>query len=221
MNKKESRLILDNVMNTCKIKTDRELAEYLGVGFNALKAWIQRDKIPDKFYNKIQNILLNNTNNNKNNNILQNNTNQRKINISSTQIQIPIFTNQAVSAGKGIVNFDDEFEVVVFNKLELKLMFKLTSVKDLGILRVIGNSMQPTINEGDMLVFQMDGTSYEGGIYVIEYDGELFVKRLFKRPVPMLKSDNKDYEPIMLNEDEEFRIIGRVVGTYRIEHKAL
>lgn len=64
-----------------------------------------------------------------------------------------------------MVNFDDEFEVVLFNKLKLKLMFKLTSIKDLGILSVISNLIQPTINKGNMLVFQINSTVYEGGIY--------------------------------------------------------
>ncbi|EAI0847015.1 S24 family peptidase, partial [Campylobacter coli] len=52
------------------------------------------------------------------------------------------------------------------------------------------------------------------------YQSEVFVKRLRKRPLSLI-SDNKDYPPIVMNEDEEIKIIGRVVGTYDLNYRRL
>ena len=80
--------------------------------------------------------------------------------------------------------------------------------------------MEPTIKEGEMIVFQDDGSMIGGGIYVIEYQSEVFVKRLRKRPLSLI-SDNKDYPPIIMEKDKEIKIIGRVVGTYDLSYKRL
>lgn len=71
-----------------------------------------------------------------------------------------------------------------------------------------------------MIVFQDDGSMIEGGIYVVEYQSETFVKRLKKRPL-CLMSDNKEYPPITIGDAEEIRIIGRVVGTYDLSYRRL
>ena len=56
----------------------------------------------------------------------------------------------------------------------------------------------------------------EGAIYVCRYDNELLVKRFKKRPHFALISDNRDYEPIKIEEDLSIEILGRVVGSYSI-----
>lgn len=99
-------------------------------------------------------------------------------------------------------------------------MFNIQGFLKIGIIPVIGDSMAPTIKEGEMIVFQDDGSMIEGGIYVIEYQSEVFVKRLRKRPLSLI-SDNKDYPPIVMDEDEEIKIIGRVVGTYDLNYRRL
>lgn len=57
------------------------------------------------------------------------------------------------------------------------------------------------------------------GKVVKVFDGELFVKRFKKRPHLALISDNKDYEPIKIEENLNIDIIGRVVGSYSINSK--
>ncbi len=46
---KSARDILDEIKVLLNIKTDQELAETLGVGYHAMVAWLQRDKIPSKW----------------------------------------------------------------------------------------------------------------------------------------------------------------------------
>ncbi len=80
-----------------------------------------------------------------------------------------------------------------------------------------GDSMEPTIYSGDSLVIDktMNSVTSDGGIYVINYDGELFVKRVQKQlnGTVAITSDNKNYGDIVIPSSDLniLRIIGRVV----------
>ena len=136
------------------------------------------------------------------------------------EVIIPYYKDFSVSAGFGSLNFDGEIEMLPFNKNELRAMFGISNFNKMGIISVIGDSMHPTLKEGQMLLFQEDGSSIEGAIYIIEYQSELFVKRLKKRPLSLV-SDNKEYSNIEIKELQELKIIGRVVGAYEIVYQRL
>lgn len=140
------------------------------------------------------------------------------INIKDDTIYVPFFKDGAVSAGFGTEDFGNDCDFLPFKKQDLRLMFGAHSTAHIGVIPCIGNSMQPTIEEGELIVFQCDGSQNEGAIYVIRFEGELFVKRLKKRPLQLV-SDNKDYEPIEPQADQELEIIGRVIGSYSINSK--
>ncbi|EAQ65614.1 prophage MuSo1, transcriptional regulator, Cro/CI family protein [Marinomonas sp. MED121] len=80
-----------------------------------------------------------------------------------------------------------------------------------------GDSMEPTIYSGDSLVIDktMSSVTSDGGIYVINYDGELFVQRVQKQfhGTVEITSDNKNYGDIVIPSSDlnTLRIIGRVV----------
>lgn len=130
----------------------------------------------------------------------------------SDVIMLPVFADGRVSAGFGEPHNDGTIYFLPQSKSFLKTKFNLSNTGALGIIQAIGNSMNPTISEGDLLLFQCDGSAYEGGIYIIELEGDYFVKRLIKRPSIKLISDNPIYEPIEIQNLQEIRIIGRVVG---------
>lgn len=127
-------------------------------------------------------------------------------------IMLPVFVNGRVSCGSGEPYNDGDVYFLPQSKSFLKTKFNLSSTGALGIIQAVGNSMHPTINEGDLLLFQCDGSAIDGGIYIIEFDGDYFTKRLIKRPSIKLISDNKVYEPIEIANMQEIKIIGRVVG---------
>lgn len=140
------------------------------------------------------------------------------INIKDDTVYVPFFKDGAVSAGFGTQDFGNDCDFLPFKKQDLRLMFGAHSTAHIGVIPCIGNSMQPTIEEGELIVFQCDGSQNEGAIYVIRFEGELFVKRLKKRPLQLV-SDNKDYKPIEPQADQELEIIGRVIGSYSINSK--
>ncbi|WP_104629038.1 XRE family transcriptional regulator [Helicobacter bizzozeronii] len=125
-------------------------------------------------------------------------------------VMVPYFKDLRVGASK-----NQEGNHMVFlpqSRSFLKKHFGITSTDHLGLLQAVGNSMEPLIKEGDLLLFQNDDTRYEGAVYVVNLDSEYYVKRLCKRPQVSLISDNPVYQPIILQSLDEIEILGRVVG---------
>ncbi|EAI3887225.1 S24 family peptidase [Campylobacter fetus] len=149
---------------------------------------------------------------------LKKSQNEIHINIKEDTVYVPFFKDGAVSAGFGTEDFANDCDFLPFKKQDLRLMFNAHSTANLAVIPCVGNSMQPTIEEGELVVFQQDGTQSEGAIYVVRFENELFVKRLKKRPLQLI-SDNANYEPISLNESQSFEILGRVIGSYSIHSK--
>jgi len=91
---------------------------------------------------------------------------------------------------------------------------------DLSIIQVAGDSMSPTLSDGDeILVDRADATPrLRDGIYVLRMDDALLVKRLALNPVgPRLAvlSDNSAYPSWPDCTHENVEIIGRVVWAAR------
>jgi phage repressor protein C with HTH and peptisase S24 domain/DNA-binding XRE family transcriptional regulator len=83
--------------------------------------------------------------------------------------------------------------------------------ENIAALAVDGDSMEPTLHRGDMVVCDSCGWSGEG-IYAVRMSGSGFVKRITKRPGRVVViSDNPKYPPQEEPEgSEDFQIIGRV-----------
>ena len=87
-----------------------------------------------------------------------------------------------------------------------------------AMLPARGESMAPTIHDGDMmLVDERDrrvGTS--GAVFVIRLDGTLMVKRVARaNGLLAITSDNSDYTPIPPRPPAEVDVLGRVVWLSR------
>jgi hypothetical protein len=83
--------------------------------------------------------------------------------------------------------------------------------ENIAALTVDGDSMEPTLHRGDMVVCDSLGWSGEG-VYAVRMGGSGFVKRITKRPGKVVVlSDNPRYPPQEEPEgSEDFAIIGRV-----------
>ncbi|MBT9467199.1 helix-turn-helix transcriptional regulator [Hydrogenophaga sp.] len=86
----------------------------------------------------------------------------------------------------------------------------------LAAMRASGESMEPTIHDGDSLLVDTSQTDViDGRVYALWYDGGERVKRLFRLPGGGLriKSDNASFDAIELGPDYSghVRVIGRVV----------
>lgn len=84
---------------------------------------------------------------------------------------------------------------------------------------VIGNSMEPGIRDGDMVLVDQSRTEMAARtVLAVGYDDAIFIKRLEKRPNGLaMLSDNPEYAPVEIAGDEmaSFRVIGKVVWLCR------
>ncbi len=89
----------------------------------------------------------------------------------------------------------------------------------LSLIRVSGDSMSPTLNDGDDIMVDRAAanTPLRDGIHVIRMDDVLMVKRLARGPAGRLSvlSDNQAYPDWADVDGETVSVIGRVVWTGR------
>lgn len=127
--------------------------------------------------------------------------------------------DQAVSAGAGTLALDkDNATQLAFPKWWSRQ--RGLTAKHLCGLNTKGDSMQPTIPDGSLLIVDTSKTHpMDGKIYVVRIDTELFVKRLQRIPIAggiEFISDNTDYSSFKLSKQELeqdglFQVIGQVV----------
>lgn len=95
-----------------------------------------------------------------------------------------------------------------------------TSPRNLILISAIGDSMEPSLRAGDLLLIDRSVESVkQDSIYAIAHDGELRIKRiqrLFDGSL-VIKSDNPSYrtEELSPAQAEQMRIVGRVVWSGR------
>jgi phage repressor protein C with HTH and peptisase S24 domain len=92
-----------------------------------------------------------------------------------------------------------------------------------SIIRVDGESMAPTLNDGDDIMVDHDDAAdrLRDGIYVLRLDGVLMVKRVAMGPLRgrfSVLSDNAHYPDWADIDPELVDIVGRVVWTGRRLH---
>ena len=136
--------------------------------------------------------------------------------LNKNAVQIPFYEDIRASAGTGCINGECE---PTYIQLVPELL--PTRSKEVDAIRVHGDSMSNTVDDGDIIfVDKNDNGLINGKIYVVYLCEEVYVKRVFKDPSGtnkfILKSDNPVYPQFDVACDD-FRVIGRVVGNMNIK----
>ena len=132
-----------------------------------------------------------------------------KIELEKEWIQIKFYEDVKASAGCGIDNHCDNFELLTVDRKLLNP--RVDPAKHHGI-RVHGDSMEPTFKDGDVIFVEpFTGDFANNRVYIIKRQDDVFIKRLKKSgELFEIISDNPDYESYKL-EHEKIQIIGRVI----------
>ncbi|BCD61726.1 repressor LexA [Nitratiruptor phage NrS-5] len=135
----------------------------------------------------------------------------------SETIEVPLL-NHEVSAGHGIEPFETEvIDTLLIDKEKLLPEYPPERLKG---LKVRGNSMEPYVKNGDIVImyrFNWDEPLEKiDDIYVINYDNQLMVKQIQFVGGSKIRivSINPTYPPIELDMDDNqvfFAILGKVV----------
>lgn len=176
-----------------------ELAKIIGITQNALSS---RKSSNGYFSEKEQNLILTFYKKNKS--------------LDDDCLSIPVRGDVTASMGYGITVFDES------QTGTYQISRKLAS--DLGIMPertemifASGDSMLPTIEGGDSLLVDLNRKEvYDGRIYCVRIEGQLYAKRLQKIPSTkiIVISDNQKYQSFEIDFskqiDFDFEIIGEV-----------
>lgn len=91
---------------------------------------------------------------------------------------------------------------------------------DLALISVKGDSMEPTLSNGDLILLDMhQGKIEDNAIYALQHNGTLLVKRIQRRMdgSVVVSSDNPRYEAETIGAEGvgALRVVGRVVWAGR------
>lgn len=144
--------------------------------------------------------------------------------IDNSKVDIPYFENSYACAGDGIINYEETPKPITFDRGFLETQLNMKNFKNVHIIKVKGNSMEPTFKSGTFLMInpmENEGHAVENGsIYVVRYYDDIMVKRVVrnnKTKEVLLHSDNKIEHPsieIKAEDENDFQIIGRVIANF-------
>ena len=129
-------------------------------------------------------------------------------------VYIDYYTDVFASCGNGTILFSDE---KVKLPIPTTLINGFSNQKTYSIINATGNSMSPTIDNGDKLIVEhWNGAQIQDNkVYVFCFNNEFFIKRLSKNlDEIIIKSDNPEYRIRTINGStiQELTLIGKIVG---------
>lgn len=197
---------LQNLIN--KVPTQGELIKILGIRQSTMSERVKRNS---KFTpNEI--LLLNS---HYGVNLYTDVTTTSLQNFDCTDI--PVYGDVHASMGYGVTVYEEQQTGTysISNKLAKDIGINL---KQSEMIFASGDSMEPTIIGGDSLLIDKSKRDvYDGRIYCVRIDGQLYAKRLQKIPPNKIKviSDNKEkydafYIDLSKDIDFDFAILGEV-----------
>ena len=132
-------------------------------------------------------------------------------------VKIDYYNDVFASCGTGSIVFSDEKIKMALSTL---LIDGFSKQKLYSVINASGNSMSPTIDNGDKLIVEhWSGNQIQDNkIYVFCFNNEFFVKRLSKNlDEIIIKSDNPDYRTRTVGRKtaSELILIGKIVGVIK------
>ena len=206
--------LVNFIKKTLKIRSDAELARNLGqspASFNAkkIRGTIDLIEIRDLFVREGTDVK-----------ILEDFLSKPSLHIpaneklsTSQYREVPEY-NVRVSAGHG------EYQGIEHVKQELQIPKQwLPDNGKVGLVKVEGDSMWPTIAHGDFVGVEFSSGYTSDGLYLIRVEDSAFVKRLQKEfNLIRIISDNPQYREMTVSPDDgsDFGLIGRVALIVRM-----
>lgn len=129
----------------------------------------------------------------------------------NSSIHVRYYHNTYISAGYGAyVGDNEDQEYITLSKSFIKRLTNANE-KDLSIVNIDGDSMEPTLRTGDQVIVDHSWSQQSEGIYALHIDGTDYIKRLvFLGGKVQIISDNQVY-PVKECEANEVHIHGRVI----------
>ena len=207
--------------------TQKEIAEQLGISFQAYSAWERGIKEPSKekvaqlekilkvakgYFTQIEIVRLYNSLSNQGKekvvlyarNLSQEEQAQKVTAMPERLYEYRVY--ERMSAGIGASVYDDQnFDTVYFNE---ELAHDFASW-------VSGDSMEPKYQNGSVALIRETGFDYDGAVYAVVCNNQTYIKRVYREENGLrLVSINPKYKDIFISYEEDPRIVGIIVGNF-------
>ena len=207
--------------------TQKEIAEQLGISFQAYSAWERGIKEPSKekvaqlenilkvakgYFTQIEIVRLYNSLSKQGKekvvlyarNLAQEEQAQKVKTMPERLYEYRVY--ERMSAGIGASVYDDRnFDTVYFNE---ELAHDFASW-------VSGDSMEPKYQNGSVALIRETGFDYDGAVYAVVCNNQTYIKRVYREEDGLrLVSINPKYKDIFISYEEDPRIVGIIVGNF-------
>ena len=207
--------------------TQKEIAEKLGISFQAYSAWERGIKEPSKekvaqlenilkvskgYFTQIEIVRLYHSLSKQGQekvvlyarNLAQEEQAQKVAPMPERLYEYRVY--ERMSAGIGASVYDDQnFDTVYFNE---ELAHDFASW-------VSGDSMEPKYQNGSVALIRETGFDYDGAVYAVVCNNQTYIKRVYREEDGLrLVSINPKYKDIFISYEEDPRIVGIIVGNF-------
>lgn len=207
--------------------TQKEIAEQLGISFQAYSAWERGIKEPSKekvfqlenilkvakgYFTQIEIVRLYHSLSKQGQekvvlyarNLSQEEKVQKVAPMPERLYEYRVY--ERMSAGIGASVYDDQnFDTVYFNE---ELAHDFASW-------VSGDSMEPKYQNGSVALIRETGFDYDGAVYAVVCNNQTYIKRVYREENGLrLVSINPKYKDIFISYEEDPRIVGIIVGNF-------
>ena len=207
--------------------TQKDIADQLGISYQAYSAWErgvkepskekvkrleQLLKVPKGFFTEIEIVRLYNILSNKGKNqvveyardLVQKEKTQQVISVSENFYEYHVYEKMSAGIGSTVYN-DQDYDTVYFDK---ELAHDFASW-------VSGDSMEPKYQNGSVALIRETGFDYDGAVYAVVCNNQTYIKRVYREEDGLrLVSINPKYEDIFISYDEDPRVVGIIVGNF-------
>ncbi len=190
---------------------DKDVANLLGISQMNFATMKKRDKVPFRelldFCAK-RSIAINW--------LLYGQSPESLIDATNKFFMVRYFSEVNASAGGGGSGDNESHESLMLSENFVTTLGGEKELRNIEAINVSGDSMEPTFSYHDIVFLNRSKQDISrGGIFTINTEHGLFIKRIQKRIDGKIDiiSDNKEY-PIQTVFPEEIEVVGRIVGRF-------
>lgn len=207
--------------------TQKDIADQLGVSYQAYSAWERGVKqpsgekvkqlekllnLPKGYFTEAEIVRLYNTLSDEAKdqalsyvrNLVQKEQCKNVVSIGENLYEYHVYEKMSAGIGSSVYN-DQDYETVYFDE---ELAHDFASW-------VLGDSMEPEYQNGSVALIRETGFDYDGAVYAVVWNSQTFIKKVYREENGLrLVSINKDYKDIRIPYDENPRIVGKIVGDF-------
>ena len=207
--------------------TQKDIADRLGISYQAYSAWERGVKQPSKekvkqlehildvpigYFTELEFVRLYNALSDEGKgqalsyvrNLVEKETCKNVVSISAKLYEYHVYEKMSAGIGSSVYN-DQNYDTVYFDE---ELAHDFASW-------VSGDSMEPKYQNGSVALIRETGFDYDGAVYAVVCNNQTYIKRVYQEEQGLrLVSINPKYRDIFLSYDEDPRIVGIIVGNF-------